>query len=188
MLGWLQVAAADAILIFDEAHNIEDQARCGSCAVAAVSTAARIAPSLMRPFTVAAVSVAAMVVPTCWLTLGVHAQASPAHPASRRITVPCSALHFRVAISTNAQFLFFAMPAAEHLLLSQCKLLLLHCCCREAGSTELDLEVLMATVTALKQAAEFSSEADNYLPLADAVAQVRHNAMNTSFMLNNERA
>jgi hypothetical protein len=30
----------------------------------------------------------------------------------------------------------------------------------------------MATVTALKQAAEFSSEADNYLPLADAVAQV----------------
>jgi hypothetical protein len=31
----------------------------------------------------------------------------------------------------------------------------------------------MATVTALKQAAEFSSEADNYLPLAEAVAQVR---------------
>ncbi|WIA10207.1 hypothetical protein OEZ85_010410 [Tetradesmus obliquus] len=43
---------------------------------------------------------------------------------------------------------------------------------REAGSTELDLEVLMATCLALKQAAEFSSEADNYLPLADAVAQV----------------
>jgi hypothetical protein len=46
-------------------------------------------------------------------------------------------------------------------------------CCREAGSTELDLEVLMATCLALKQAAEFSNEADNYLPLADAVHQVR---------------
>jgi hypothetical protein len=31
----------------------------------------------------------------------------------------------------------------------------------------------MATVIALKHAAEFSSETDNYLPLADAVHQVR---------------
>jgi Rad3-related DNA helicase len=75
VLAWLQVAAADAILIFDEAHNIEDQARCGSSTVAAVIANAVVASSRVRLLPVAAASIAALVVPTS--TLGMLA-----HPAS----------------------------------------------------------------------------------------------------------